>query len=381
MRINKNYQKNGFLKQLFVTLDEKSRGLLDKSKWTHPIYERIILSLETAFYQAGNYKIIPSFKKELDETIQRYHTDYACLSSKFLKNLEKDIVKAHLCYHVSAEEYFLYDFEHQDYWQRWEWLSDKDRLDILLQHFGENVFEELTDKSFFYNLAKDYFHRDVCVINDEQSQEDFQKFTKAHSRFIVKPIGGTMGADTFVTEVKNEEDVKNLYQQLKQKGDWMIEQLIVQHPDTASWNESSVNTLRIPSFRTNDGVRILQPFFRTGRKGSVVDNAGHGGIFAVFDPETGIITTDGVDEHGGRFEYHPDSQKKFKGWQIPRWEELKALVKDIHHSLPAHHRYVGFDLALDKDGQWVLIEGNWGQMVGQMAELKGIRKEFIEYIS
>ena len=148
-----------------------------------------------------------------------------------------------------------------------------------------------------------------------------------------------MGADTFVTEVKNEEDVKNLYQQLKQNGDWMVEQLIVQHPDTASWNESSVNTLRIPSFRTNDGVRILQPFFRTGRKGSVVDNAGHGGIFAVFDPETGIITTDGVDEHGGRFEYHPDSHKKFKGWQIPHWEELKALVKDIHHSLPAHHRY------------------------------------------
>ena len=57
------------------------------------------------------------------------------------------------------------------------------------------------------------------------------------------------------------------------------------------------------------------------------------------------------------------------------------MVKEVHHSLPEHHRYVGFDFALDKDYQWILIEGNWGQMVGQMAELKGIRRPFIEYIS
>ena len=166
-----------------------------------------------------------------------------------------------------------------------------------------------------------------------------------------------------------------------EKEDWIAEELIIQHKETEAWNPSSVNTFRIPSFRAKEGVHILQPFFRTGRKGSVVDNAGHGGIFAVFDPETGIITTDGVDEYGGRFECHPDSGKKFKGWKIPYWDELKALVAEVHHSLPEHHRYVGFDFALTKEGQWVLVEGNWGQMVGQMAELKGIRKKFIEYIS
>ena len=168
---------------------------------------------------------------------------------------------------------------------------------------------------------------------------------------------------------------------MSDQGNWVVEELVVQHPETAVWNESSVNTVRVPSFRTPEGVYILQPFFRTGRKGSIVDNAGQGGVFAVFDPETGVITTDGVNEFGGRYPTHPDSGIRFKGWQIPYWKELKSLVAEVHQSLPEHHRYVGFDFALNKDGQWVLIEGNWGQMVGQMAELKGIRRQFIEHIT
>ena len=37
---------------------------------------------------------------------------------------------------------------------------------------------------------------------------------------------------------------------------------------------------------------------RTGRKGSVIDNAGSGGIFANIDMNTGQVITDGIDENG-----------------------------------------------------------------------------------
>ena len=369
------------LKNKIIRFDKKSRHLLDKWRFTHPIYEKCILSLEASIYMAGNYKRIPSFKRELLKMLDRYIPDWKERDPKYIKKLEKDMVKAHICHHMVPDEYILYDFEHQDYWQRWEWLSDKDRLDLMLKHYGMNVFDELTNKSIFYNLAKDYFHRDVCFIDENSDIESFLQFTKKHPQFILKPLRGSLGANTFVTEVDSEERVKKIYDILLENGKWIAEELIKQHQETEAWNPSSVNTFRIPSFRTKEGVRILQPFFRTGRKGSVVDNAGHGGVFAVFDPETGIITTDGVDEYGGRYEEHPDSHLKFKGWKIPHWEELKKLVAEVHHSLPEHHRYVGFDFALTKEGQWVLVEGNWGQMVGQMAELKGIRRKFIEYIS
>lgn len=370
-----------FWKNKVIKFDEKSRNFLDKWRFTHPIYEKCLLSLEGYIYRLGNYKLIPSFKRDLLKMLDRYIPDWKEKDPKYIKKLEKDMVKAHICHRMAADEYFLYGFEHQDYWQRWEWLSDKERLDLMYRHYGGKVFAELTDKSFFYNLAKDYFHRDVCFIDEDHKEESFLQFTKSHPRFIIKPLEGMLGANTFVTEIDSEEKAKKAYKNLIEKGKWIAEELIKQHKETEAWNPSSVNTFRIPSFRTKEGVNILQPFFRTGRKGSVVDNAGHGGIFAVFDPETGIITTDGVDEYGGRYETHPDSHLKFKGWKIPHWEELKALVAEVHHSLPAHHRYVGFDFALTNEGKWVLVEGNWGQMVGQMAELKGIRNKFVEYIS
>ena len=291
------------------------------------------------------------------------------------------MLNAHISFRMSEDEYFLYDFFHQNYWERGEWLTDRERLFSLTEKYGDDVYQELKDKSFFYQLTSKYFCRDVCFIGAKYEMDTFFQFTKLHSTFIVKPINGSLGANTFITSIKNEEEAKQLYQELKQKGEWVVEEVIKQHPETAKWNETSVNTVRIPSFRLKDGCKILQPFFRTGRKGEVVDNAGHGGIFAVFDPETGIITTDGVDEFGGRFECHPDSKLTFKGWKIPQYESLVQLVSEVHQSLPLHHRYVGFDFALTHDSKWVLLEGNWGQMVGQMAELKGIRKKFLEYIS
>jgi hypothetical protein len=144
----------------------------------------------------------------------------------------------------------------------------------------------------------------------------------------------------------------------------------------AVWNNSCVNTVRMTSFICTDGKHvILQPFIRTGRNGAIVDNAGAGGIFAVFDPETGIVITDGVDESGNRFEKHPDSNIVYRGWQIPYYNELKTLTEIVHRSLPKYHKYVGFDFALSTKG-WLLVEGNWGQFVGQIAEQKGVRYQF-----
>ena len=39
-------QKQSFLKHFFNSFDEKSRNLLDRSRLTHPIYEKIILPID-----------------------------------------------------------------------------------------------------------------------------------------------------------------------------------------------------------------------------------------------------------------------------------------------------------------------------------------------
>ena len=147
----------------------------------------------------------------------------------------------------------------------------------------------------------------------------------------------------------------------------------------AQWNKSSVNTVRIPSFITAEGRHeILVPIFRAGSTGKIVDNTSSGGYYASIDPETGILTSGGVDKEGIYVERHPGSGMKFEGWQVPDWQELKSVCERLHRSLPPHHRYIALDFALSNKG-WVVIEANWGQLYGQGPAKKGIRKEFMLY--
>ena len=129
-----------------------------------------------------------------------------------------------------------------------------------------------------------------------------------------------------------------------------------------------------------EGFFVGVPFFRTGRAGSCVDNAGIGGIFANVDATTGILYTDGIDEAGHFYEFHPDSKMKYKGWEIPRWSELLDTVERVHKQCMPHHLYIGWDFALTDTG-WVLIEGNWGQFVSQYADHVGFRNRFMRYMN
>lgn len=137
----------------------------------------------------------------------------------------------------------------------------------------------------------------------------------------------------------------------------------------AQFHPSSLNTIRVATVKFDDGVEVIEAFFRTGRGGNIVDNAGAGGVFGTIDIETGIIDAVG-DEYGNLYEVHPDSGLPIKGFAIPRWEEAKAMAIELADIVKGN-RYSGWDLALTENG-WIMIEGNArGQFVWQMPRQKG----------
>lgn len=162
-------------------------------------------------------------------------------------------------------------------------------------------------------------------------------------------------------------------------GVWIFEDLIKQSKEMSLWNQSSVNTVRMPCILSNGKFYVLNPFLRTGRKGQVIDNAGGGGVFACIDEATGIITTEGIDERNIRYTHHPDSGIQFIGWRVPKYKELLTLAETIFRTCLPEHKYIGFDFALTDYG-WVLIEGNWGQFVGQYVSREGIHNKFLQYL-
>ena len=285
-----------------------------------------------------------SFQDVLDEGCMKFGTD-------LVKKRSKDIIGCYVLYGIDPIEYFLYHFEKKDHDSRREFLSDRERMFGCVKMMSWKTFEELKKKDVFYHLASKFFNRDVCIIKSKANKKDFNAFVTKHPIFFGKPITGTLGvgADIYcISKYNNNEDA---FEYFLTKGFWILEEIIKQDAEMASFNESSVNTIRIPSFITKKGEHvILNPTIRTGRKGSVVDNAGAGGITAMIDIKTGIIVTEAIDKKYNRYKVHPDSGKPFVGTQIPRWNELVKIVEMAHRSLPSRHRYVGFDFALSEKG-------------------------------
>ncbi len=323
------------------------------------------------------------FKSQMKESFDTFLSDEEKNNSQLLKQLKQDIILCHGKYLTTPAEYFLFGFRDntlEEY--RGEFLSDQFRNIVLLDLIGQDVFtNELRNKFAFYKLTSNYFKRGVFLFSGKKTKYDeFQVFAFKYNDLFLKRNSSSKGRGILSKQISNEEDVRELYEFLVKDGDdWIIEQKIQQSAEMAEWNSSSVNTVRLPSILNEDKFTVLGAFFRTGRRGAIADNAGAGGVFAVVDSVTGVLTTDGVDEKGIYYVTHPNSQKQYKGWQVPRWDELLKLAEEIQRTIP-WHKYVGWDFALTDDG-WVLIEGNWGQFVSQYNDHIGLKKQFLEALN
>jgi hypothetical protein len=290
-----------------------------------------------------------------------------------------DIKKSYVLHLTKPLEYFLFNFKDKSNSERNQYLTDFIKDTYLKKYAKIKRAKQLQDKFYVYDKMKQYYNRDACLVLNESDFETFNTFITDKTCFIAKPNAGSFGANTMIYNLIDKDPKAIFNELLSFKTSWILEELIEQVPEMALFNPSSVNSVRIPTFSTKNGYEIFGTFMRVGRKGSVVDNAGAGGIFVKVDEITGEIISDGFNEQGYVFEYHPDSKIHFKGFKIPYYENLKALAKKCHEDLPGH-KYVGWDFALTKDG-WVMLEGNWGQFLcQQVSSQKPLKKQFITLI-
>lgn len=299
------------------------------------------------------------------------------------KCLISDLRKAYLQCKASPEEFFLLDLAHADEKKRKSFVTDKFMYMTLARIVGRKKHdEEIEDKWGFYQLAKPFFKREAVKVQGISDWDCFRKMALSVRKLIFKPNDKALGSGIFIADVNTEEEAKQAFEKIIAKGGaWIVEERIIQDDQMAQWNFSSVNSVRVLSFLNKDGFFIITPFLRTGRSGSVVDNAGAGGVFANVDYRTGIVESDGIDERGTYYTAHPDSKIIFKGWQIPKWDALMKTVESIHKTVMPGHLYIGWDFALSKEKGWTVIEANWGQFVNQYIDKRGRREEFLRYVT
>lgn len=343
--------------------------------WSSPLIVRKLLSpiCKYLYLRSNNSRCVENIK-QITDVCNKWRIELS-------PTLKKDIIGCFILYGISPLEYFLFRFSKRKDKQRDEFLSDAYRTQIQKDIIGLNLFQsDLINKYNFYIKNQPYFKRECIKLTSSTTYDEFKNFIQRHGVVFLKVNAGSFGFNAHTVKFQDESSLRNEFNSLNLSSgvEWIAEELVVQDEKLAVWNKSSVNTIRIPSFLLDNGTKweIYQPFIRTGRKGAVVDNAGAGGIFAVIDKKSGRIITDGADENFNRYEIHPDSNIKYKGWQVPKWEELLVVVEKAHKGMP-NHKYIAYDFALTDNG-WVMIEGNWGQyLCQQTATQKGCKKDFI----
>ena len=325
----------------------------------------------------GNYNFLPHIIGQCEFFLTKRELE----DNNLMKQMEHDIVKSYFLYGTNANEYFCYKFPQRTPRERKSYLPRKKKDTLLMKQMHgqyEYYLNQIKDKTIFYQMAKPLFGRDACRVENEDDLKQFLEFADKHDHFIVKPTRGGCGKGIEILNLQTFGGFAEKAFDYLRKDDesYIVEEIVEQDPRIAEWNSSSLNTIRVPSMRTNKGIVIFYPSIRIGRAGSIVDNAGAGGTFAAIDPKSGIIISDGFDKRGHSFVEHPDSHKKYKGCQIPEWASLIDFTHRLHESMPKEHKYIAFDLALSTKG-WVVVEANWGELSMPQIEFgRGLYKEF-----
>lgn len=278
---------------------------------------------------------------------------------------------------VSQSEYMIFGFYDLSTAEQKKYLTDIEATRLMRPYNNESE-KYLKDKVNFLKNFKRFVHRGWLYV-PETDYETFCEFVHKYHTIALKPQYSSWGIGFIrLTEAEFEakEDKMEFFHMLC-KGKYLAEEFVVSHEALAVFHPSSLNTLRVITFRKEEQVEIFGCGLRVGNNGLHVDNAHGGGIFCEIDPESGRIITDGLDENANSYERHPMTGVRFKGVEIPYWEEICKLCKEAAQELPCL-RVVGWDVAILEDGSLELIEGNHspGMNIVQAPAKHGVHDKF-----
>lgn len=226
---------------------------------------------------------------------------------------------------------------------------------IIAKANSANYIHLLENKTHFNEHFKKWVRR-KWLDSDKMTLDEFINLCKHKKALFIKPLDAYEGKGIRRVEAPTSEyEVKRLFDELK-KSHFIIEQELGQHPQMVFGNKS-VNTIRINTILGKDNsVHFFKPVLRTGIGDAVVDNYNAGGVEYAVDIDSGIITMPGY--RGGAMTeiFHPGTDIKMVGYQIPTWDKVIEKVTEAARHIP-QCRYIGWDVAITPEGV-EFIEGN-----------------------
>lgn len=326
--------------------------------------------------------ILNSFKTYVSRKFaMRYYTKYikglrsTCPEIKKLTKQQKASIQAYFkkYYGKKIPDYLWHEY----YYSRNGIFSEKYIPNYVLLEingalYNQNITTAFDDKNLYYTIFPDIRQPKAylkCIngllYNGMEPETEVEAISRLENlgEAIVKPTfcsyNGNGVKHLNISDGKDKKTNKPLSELFKDYGkNFVIQEAIHQHEDLAALCPSSVNTIRVVTYRrAQKEVAVVYAVMRIGKFGSEVDNTSAGGMVCNIDTETGKLSKYAISSKpAGKYDKN-EAGLLFEGYQVPCFDKVVEQAKKMHFRMP-HFPMIGWDFTVDTNNDVVFVEMN-----------------------
>lgn len=225
------------------------------------------------------------------------------------------------------------------------------------KNFSDILFPEILHPRNIIKNINGFFYRNGKPISREEA---IKICSNLENVFIKYAIDTSWGMNVYkfssqngisTVEGKTINDLFNYYNK-----NFLVQESVIQHPILAKLNPTSVNTIRLTTYRREVEVVCVSAVVRIGGKDAVIDNVSAGGVYCGIDANSKLKKYSFAIKPSGKYIQSPTGVV-LAGYEIPFYKKILEKAKEMHLKLP-YCRIVGWDFSVNENEEIVLIELN-----------------------
>ncbi len=238
------------------------------------------------------------------------------------------------------------------------------------KNFYEKFYTpELFPRGILRCVSNSFYDREYRLINP-LDRDTLDTLLTEFSRVILKPAQDTSGGKniecfervngTFLNGSGQKLTIEYLHK--LRSSDFIIQEAIVSHPFYSRFNPSSLNTIRLITYRSvrTGNIEVLRGIIRFGTPGCLTDNIHTGGA-AVGITESGDLSSFGIDANA-KIIYHVPHDPSVRFSEIGKalnFDRMADAARKVASQI-LNFRLISFDVCTDVTGAPRIIEINIG---------------------
>lgn len=236
------------------------------------------------------------------------------------------------------------------------YFADKEaKSTYLTETINDGIIEKYNDKELFpifenrtefYKTYSGFVGRRWVDLNEVDNSK-FSIFIKKYNPDIVKASDKSLESGAEIRSFDNIDNLYNVYSEMIDSGQTIIEEIIEQHPNMKNINPDYFNHMKVYTFVKDGKSYVLQMILVSEINGNKV---------YAFANSDGKIYTPACDENGKAYDRNPDTNISFVGMKIPMHIHLKEFAKSVALQVQ-DAAYVCWDIAITPKG-FALLDGN-----------------------